>query len=195
MRDGGAPLLQVGDIAKASGKTVRAIHLYEELGLLRPHARSKGRYRLYDETALERVRWIGKLHDPGLLSSHEFSEVVTWEGRAVGPRAKMASLRALYRQKLAETRAQIEHLETLERELTASLAYLETCDTCDPAEIVRACSACGHHDKGEPEPELVAGIHAGAAADSFRWGERPQTPTSLRSVTETIMATKLTEAT
>ena len=25
-------LLQVGDLAKAAGKTVRAIHLYEELG-------------------------------------------------------------------------------------------------------------------------------------------------------------------
>src|SRR4051794_30522464 len=30
-------LLQVGDIAKLSGKTVRAIHHYEELGLLQPH--------------------------------------------------------------------------------------------------------------------------------------------------------------
>ncbi|HEY4120779.1 MAG TPA: MerR family transcriptional regulator [Byssovorax sp.] len=153
------PLLQVGDIAKASGKTVRAIHLYEEIGLLRPHARSKGRYRLYDETALERVRWIGKLHDLG-LSLTQIQEVVSaWEGAPSAPGA-MASMRALYRQKLAETRAQIQHLETLERELTASLAYLETCDTCDPAELVRACSACGHHDKGEPEPELVAGIHA-----------------------------------
>jgi len=26
-------LLQVGDLARESGKTVRAIHLYEELGL------------------------------------------------------------------------------------------------------------------------------------------------------------------
>src|SRR6476646_10222455 len=62
----GERLLQVGDIAKATGKTVRAIHHYEEVGLLRPHARSKGRYRLYDQAALHRVRWIGKLHDLGL---------------------------------------------------------------------------------------------------------------------------------
>src|SRR6188768_1544880 len=62
-------LLQVGDIAKATGKTVRAIHHYEEVGLLTPHARSKGRYRLYDNAALTRVRWIGKLHDLGLSLS------------------------------------------------------------------------------------------------------------------------------
>src|SRR4051812_45582301 len=49
-------LLQVGDLAKQSGKTVRAIHLYEELGLLRPPARSKGRYRLFSADAVTRVR-------------------------------------------------------------------------------------------------------------------------------------------
>src|SRR5580693_5246054 len=62
----GEHLLQVGDLARASGKTVRAIHHYEEVGLLRPHARSKGRYRLYDQGALARLKWIGKLHDLGL---------------------------------------------------------------------------------------------------------------------------------
>ena len=53
--DDGEHLLQVGDVAKASGKTVRAIHHYEEVGLLRPHARSKGRYRLYDQAALRAI--------------------------------------------------------------------------------------------------------------------------------------------
>src|SRR4051794_25173517 len=59
-------LLQVGDLAKQSGKTVRAIHLYEELGLPRPPPRSKGRYRLFSADAVTRVRWIGKLQDLGL---------------------------------------------------------------------------------------------------------------------------------
>ena len=45
-------VLLVGDLAKATGKTVRAIHLYEDLGLLRPHDRSKGRYRLFGPDAL-----------------------------------------------------------------------------------------------------------------------------------------------
>src|SRR4051794_12041650 len=62
-------LLQVGDLAKATGKTVRAIHLYEELGLLRAHERSKGRYRLFTADALIRVRWISKLQNLGLSLS------------------------------------------------------------------------------------------------------------------------------
>src|SRR5215471_2697456 len=59
-------LLQVGDLARAVGKTVRAIHLYEELGLLKAHERSKGRYRLFTPDAVVRVRWIGKLQSLGL---------------------------------------------------------------------------------------------------------------------------------
>jgi len=32
-------LLKIGELAKKTGKTVRAIHLYEELGLLLPAVR------------------------------------------------------------------------------------------------------------------------------------------------------------
>jgi len=159
-----AGLFQVGDIAKAVGKTVRAIHHYEDVGLLRPHARSKGRYRLYDETALARVRWIGKMHDLGLSLSQIQEMVATWEAAPSAPGA-MAHVKSVYRTKLAETRAQIGRLEALERELQASLAYLDTCQTCDPAELVPACTSCGHHD-GESEPDLVAGVHAGAVSAS-----------------------------
>ena len=156
----GEKLFQVGDIARATKKTVRAIHHYEEVGLLRPHARSQGGYRLYDRDALARVRWIGKLHDLGLSLAQIQELVQIWEASPSAPGA-MGRMRAIYTQKLEETRAQIAHLATLERELEASVEYLDTCDTCDPAELVRACSCCNHHDKTKPEPHLVAGIHAG----------------------------------
>src|SRR6185295_16710536 len=80
-------LLQVGDLAKASGKTVRAIHHYEEVGLLRPHARSKGRYRLYDHAALARLRWIDKLHALGLSLSQIQEMVRLWETAPSAPGA------------------------------------------------------------------------------------------------------------
>src|SRR5215208_2061109 len=123
-------LLQVGDIAKAAGKTVRAIHHYEEVGLLRPHARSKGRYRLYDEAALVRIRWIGKLHDLGLSLPEIQGIIRAWETSPSAPGA-MARMREIYQEKLEETRAQLAHLASLERELVASIEYLDTCETCD----------------------------------------------------------------
>ena len=47
-------LLKVGELAKRAGKTVRAVHLYEELGLLAPAVRSKGGFRLYHGRAVTR---------------------------------------------------------------------------------------------------------------------------------------------
>src|SRR5262249_37907883 len=99
----GEELLQVGDLARLCGKTVRAIHLYEELGLLRPHARSKGRYRLFSHDAVVRVRWIGKLQDLGLSLPTIQQALREWETSPSAPRA-MAKMREVYRQKLESTR-------------------------------------------------------------------------------------------
>lgn len=153
-------LLLVGDIAKASGKTVRAIHHYEELGLLKPNARSKGRYRLYDQAALNRVRWIGKLHDLGLSLAQIQQIVATWERAPSAPGA-MSKIRSVYLTKLEETRAQIAHLQQLERELAASIDYLDTCgEACDPGEMIAACTNCNVRGRDHAtEPELVSGIH------------------------------------
>src|SRR6185295_3183163 len=62
-------LLRVGDLAKMTGKTVRAIHHYEELGLIEPVGRSKGHYRLFDAETPVRIRWISKLQSLGVSLS------------------------------------------------------------------------------------------------------------------------------
>ncbi|MBM4356759.1 MAG: MerR family transcriptional regulator [Deltaproteobacteria bacterium] len=152
-------LLQVGDLAREVGKTVRAIHHYESVGLLKPHRRSKGRYRLYAKDAVARVRWIGKLHELGMSLGQIQQILALWEQAPSAPEA-MRQIRAIYEQKRAEVRAQVARLSTLERELDASLDYLTTCNTCDPTELVAACSDCTIHD--DAEPELVAGIYATA---------------------------------
>jgi len=155
-------LLQVGELARACGKTVRAIHHYENVGLLMPHKRSKGRFRLYAPDAVARVRWIGKLHELGMTLA-EIQEILElWEQAPNAPEA-MAKIRAVYHQKLTEVRGQISRLAALEHELSASLGYLDTCDTCDPSELIAACCACTAHAPGEAEPELVAGLYAGTS--------------------------------
>lgn len=153
-------LLQIGDLAKAVGKSVRAIHLYEELGLLTPHARSKGRFRLFGHDALVRVRWIGKLQDLGLTLTEIQSIVREWEQEPSAPGA-MRRMRDTYGARLAETRTQIAHLKALEAELAASLHYLDTCDSCDPARLLNACVSCDLHNCDQSIPELVKGFQVG----------------------------------
>jgi MerR family transcriptional regulator, copper efflux regulator len=151
-------VLHVGELAKRSGKTVRAIHLYEQLGLLKPHARSKAQYRLFGADAVVRVRWIVKLQDLGFSLSTIQAVVREWEASPSAPGA-MARMREIFHEKLAATRDQIGRLEALEAELAESLGYLEACDTCDPERIFDACTCCKRHDD-KLEPELVAGFRA-----------------------------------
>jgi DNA-binding transcriptional MerR regulator len=154
-----ADLAQVGDLARRTGKSVRAIHLYEELGLLSPVARSKGRFRLYAPEAELRIRWIGKLQEMGFSLGEIQSVIRDWERAHSAPRA-MVRMREVYRRKLEETRAHVERLRALEADLAASLAYLESCEVCDPERLLSACSRCEHHGKEENVPELVAGFRA-----------------------------------
>jgi MerR family copper efflux transcriptional regulator len=154
---GRSQLLRVGDIAKATGKTVRAIHLYEELGLLKPATRSSGGYRLFDESAVDRVRWIDSLHGLG-FSLQEMGELLqAWWQSEIGPRA-MEQLRDLFERKLEETRAQMAHHQRLERELEEGLRYLETCENCDAPGPVLACVNCQQDHGVAAAPSLVAGI-------------------------------------
>jgi MerR family copper efflux transcriptional regulator len=150
-------MLRVGDLARQSGKTVRAIHLYEELGLLKPASRSSGGFRLYEPNAVERVRWIDLLHGMG-FSLHEMKDVLQgWWRSELGPEA-MDRLRALFQAKLAENRRAVERHRQIEIELEAGLAYLETCKVCPTHESVNGCVRCPQDHGMEGEPALVAGL-------------------------------------
>jgi len=163
-------LLRVGDLAKQTGKTVRAIHLYEELGLLVPATRSSGGFRLYEPVAVERVRWIELLNGLGfsLLEMRDLTR--SWWSAGIGPEA-MEELRTLFVRKLDETRENRRRFEQLEQELVAGLEYLETCRVCASPSDVRTCVHCQQDHGMKEEPALVAGLKS--APGSVRRAPRP----------------------
>lgn len=57
---------RVGELAKATGLTVRTLHHYEQIGLLDSPHRSEGQHRLYDEADLRRLYRVRALRDFGL---------------------------------------------------------------------------------------------------------------------------------
>lgn len=151
-------LLRIGELARLTDKTVRAIHLYEELDLLKPATRSSGGFRLYEQTAVDRVRWIDLLHAMG-FSLQEMRDVLrAWWGAGVGSEA-MKNLRSLFHGKLEETRSNVRRYQELEGELQRGLEYLETCRECaTPETSVRRCVDCSQDHGMSKEPALVAGI-------------------------------------
>ncbi len=60
-------LLKIGELAKRTGLTVRTLHHYDAIGLLRPSARSDAGYRLYngaDVARLHRIQALRRLDLP-----------------------------------------------------------------------------------------------------------------------------------
>jgi MerR family transcriptional regulator, copper efflux regulator len=151
-------LLRIGDVSKRTGKTVRAIHLYEELGLLQPATRSSGGFRLYEPSVVERVRWIELLRSLG-FSLQEMRELVSaWWGAGLGTEA-MDTLRALFKRKLEAARESVLRFQQLERELADVLEYLETCRACQSeASVADVCVRCKQDHGMTEEPALVAGL-------------------------------------
>lgn len=148
--------LKVGDLARRTGKTVRAIHLYEELGLLAP-IRSKGGYRLYHARALDRVEWIQKLQDMGLSLTEIKAFLRVWEQSSTAPGA-MQTVRDIFAEKLLEANETLCRLTKLARELEESLAYLDSCKSCEPVHTQQQCGCCDLHGHEGPAPLLVDGI-------------------------------------
>jgi DNA-binding transcriptional MerR regulator len=156
-------LLRVGDLARQTGKTVRAIHLYEELGLLQPATRSSGGFRLYEPAAAERVRWIDLLNGLGFSLLEMKSLLQSWWSAGIGPQA-MEELRVLFTRKLEETRANRRKYEQLEQELVAGLEYLETCRVCNSPSDVKTCVHCQQDHGMKEEPALLVGLKSAPGA-------------------------------
>jgi DNA-binding transcriptional MerR regulator len=154
----GRPLLRVGELARAVGKTVRAIHLYEELGLLTPAQRTQGGFRLYHQDAVGRINWIMKLQAIGFSLTEIEGFVSEFERAGIG-RDAATRVRAVFQDKLAAIRQQLAQLRVVENDLVEALEYLESCQGCAPIYTPGECRSCDHegHAVGVA-PELFAGL-------------------------------------
>jgi MerR family transcriptional regulator, thiopeptide resistance regulator len=59
-------LWKIGELAAATGLTVRTLHHYDEIGLLRPSERTQAGYRLYGEDDVRTLYEIRALRDLGI---------------------------------------------------------------------------------------------------------------------------------
>lgn len=151
-------LLRIGQVAERCGKTVRALHLYEELGLLKPVLRSKGGFRLYSQAAVERVQWISRLQEAEVSLGEIQILLRSLEEERIGA-AAMKRLREMLQLKLGEVHRQREKLDQLQADLTAGLHYLDACRVCEPEHLTSECGSCQLHGHDGKQPLMVAGIH------------------------------------
>lgn len=110
-------VMQIGEVAKRTLLSVDAIRFYEKRRLLPKAVRSAGRFRLYGEGTIERLRFIQQMQGLG-FSLREVGELIQLRERKVDA---CESVKQLLRAKLIGVRAKLEELRRLESELEMDL--------------------------------------------------------------------------
>lgn len=93
---------KVGDLARLTGLTVRALHHYDAIGVLRPSARTPSGHRLYDEDDVRRLyrlvalRGLGvPLEEAGALLAGELDLADLLRDQLAHVERQLAAVRAL----------------------------------------------------------------------------------------------------
>jgi PPM family protein phosphatase len=152
--------LSIGEFAKTSGLTPKALRLYDELGLLPPaHVEVRSGYRSYDRCQLERARLVGWLRGLGMPLVR--IRVVC----DLPPPAAAAEVASYWRQVEADTAARKE----LASFLVGHLSELDSgpADTAADWELRSAYSTELGAVRESNEDAVFAGRHLFAVADGF----------------------------
>jgi DNA-binding transcriptional MerR regulator len=125
-------LVRIQEVAAEVGLTTRAVRYYEEIGLLRPAARSDGDYRLFDASDLERLRFIKALRDDAGFSLAEIGQLLEDEAAREVARARFNEVddageqRAIVVETLDRVDRQVATLQAKADRLAGMIAEAET---------------------------------------------------------------------
>ncbi len=103
--------LKVGELARRTGLTVRALHHYDSIGLLQPAGRSESGYRLYSRDDVARLHGIQTLRRMG-LSLADVAQLLG--GGAVTLPAILARQIGVLDQEIAQAQALRERLTVMQ---------------------------------------------------------------------------------
>jgi DNA-binding transcriptional MerR regulator len=114
-----------GDLARATGNTVRTIRFYEEEGLLEPAEVSDGGHRRYTDEDLDRLKLIGDLRELG-MSLCEIKDVLALR-RGCSCVAEFADrLEKSLASHVAEAQRRIERLERVRHEIERTIGLVHS---------------------------------------------------------------------
>jgi DNA-binding transcriptional MerR regulator len=175
-----------GDLARATGNTVRTIRFYEEEGILEPAEVSDGGHRRYTDDDLERLKLIGDLRELG-LSLCEIKDILALR-RGCSCVAEFAErLEKSLAGHVAEAQRRMERLERVRHEIQRTLDLVQShlrngdgtvrpCDfSCSPDApkmlkvLAPRNATCALHASFEDQPPTGAGAGTGSRAPSTTW--------------------------
>ncbi len=135
--------LSSGDLARATGNTVRTIRFYEEQGLLKPAVVSGGGHRRYTEDDLEKLRLILDLRELG-LSLCEIRSVLELRAGCHTAGEFAERFQQALQDHIQQAQRRLERLRRVKRELTQALATIQQRFAADVSSTANCpCSVAG----------------------------------------------------
>lgn len=128
-------LLSSGDLARATGNTVRTVRFYEEEGLLKPSVVSEGGHRRYTDEDLERLRLILDLREMG-LSICDIRALFDLRSGCSSVAEFAVRFREVLLGHLERAEARLERLRRVKRQLRDALAGIQQ---SLPPELAESC--------------------------------------------------------
>jgi MerR family Zn(II)-responsive transcriptional regulator of zntA len=122
-----------GDLARATGNTVRTIRFYEEQGLLRPSVVSEGGHRRYTVQDLEKLRLIADLRELGLPLS-EIRAVLDLRAGCTTAAEFAVRFEQVLVAHVEQAQRRLDRLRRVKRELTEALSAIQSRLTCHDTE-------------------------------------------------------------
>jgi len=110
----------IGGLAALAGVKVPTIRFYEQIGLLKPPARTSGRQRRYGSQAVKRLSFIRHARELGF----DIDEIRALLALADLPDASCDAVTAIAREHVARIDAKMKRLRAMRRELAA---VIEAC--------------------------------------------------------------------
>lgn len=127
-----------GKIAKAAGVNVETLRFYEREGILAEPARTASGYRLYDESAVERIRFVQRAQALG-FTLREVRELIALDAR---PDADCDDLRLRAENKLELVEQKMRELQRMKSALGT---LLESCVAGQPVKncpVMKCLTTC-----------------------------------------------------
>lgn len=104
--------MNIGQASLASGVSAKMIRYYEEIGLIRPSARTANNYRVYDDSEVHVLRFIKRARSLGFSLEETERLLALWQDRD--------------RESAAVKAVATSHIEDLERRIAEMQAMVKT---------------------------------------------------------------------
>jgi DNA-binding transcriptional MerR regulator len=150
-------LHKIGAFAKMAATNLRTLRYYEEVGLLRPAARSSGGFRYYRESDLNRISLISSLQELG-LTLQEIRVALEQRrdtGDRIGQFSRVNAALSVHSELLAE---RFKLLAAQQKSISLAREKLKQCSHCEsiPSRENNYCEPC--ELDGKPLTKHLSGL-------------------------------------